>query len=273
MKTAFILVSLLSLPALAAKPQVATQKLELTMLKQTLLYPAVVRSRVESNIKADSDLIVVKNHVTLGQRVKKGETLLELKQQDSSLNYNNRLIKAPVDGIVAGITVTQGQYVSRGEDLLLLNEPQRLFLKLELPVSHHKDVQVGLKVQLSTKETALITGVGSVTDSVYGTIPVEIELSEAMAKNYISGSIQNVEIILGEKQNLLVSEKALYFSGEKVYLPTLVEGKVKKNEVTGVSLTKGQFEIQSGANVGDEIIVGSGEFLKDGDEVEVAKKM
>ena len=273
MKTTLFLFSLLTLEAWAAKPQVSTEKLKLTTIKKTLLYPAIVKSRVESNIKADIDMIVVKNHVSLGQRVNKGDTLLELKQQDTSLNYNNRFIKSPVDGIVAVIDVTQGQYVSRGENLLLVNEPTKLFLKLELPVTHHKDVHPGLKVQLTPKTQAQVTGIGSVTDSVFGTLPVEIELSADLAKDYIAGSIQNVEIILGEQQNLIVSEKALYFSGEKIFLPKLVNGRVKKNEVTGKSLSKGQFELTSGAQVGDEVIVGSGEFLKDGDEVEVAKKL
>lgn len=273
MKTTIFLFSLLALEAFAAKPQVSTQKLELTTQKKTLLYPALVKSRVESNVKADIDMIVVRNHVTLGQRVKKGDTLLELKQQDTSLNYNNRFIKSPVDGIVAVIDVTQGQYVSRGESLLLVNEPTKLFLKLELPVAHRKEVQPGLKVQLTPTTQAQITGIGSVTDSVYGTIPVEIDLPTEISKDFIAGGLQNVEIILGEQQNLIVSEKALYFSGDKIFLPKLVSGKVKKIEVTGKSLSKGQFEISTGAQVGDEVIVGSGEFLKDGDEVEAAKKL
>ena len=259
--------------AWAAKPQVVTQKLELTNLKQTLLYPALVRSRVESNIKADSDLIVIKSHVTLGQRVKRGDTLLELKLQDTSLNYNNRLIKAPVDGVVANLSATQGQYVTRGEDLLLINEPEKLFLKIELPVTHHKEVKVGLKVQINPTEAATITGVGSVMDSMLGTLTVEVELPKALALNYMAGSIQNVEIVLGEKQKLIVPEKALYFSGDKIFLPTLVNGKVAKKEISGSSFSKGQLEILTGAQVGDEIIVGAGEFLKEGDEVEISKKM
>lgn len=273
MKSIILMSSLIVFNAWASKPQVVTQKLELTTLKQTLLYPALVKSRIESNIKADSDLIVIKSHVNLGQRVKRGDILLELKQQDTSLNYNNRLIKAPVDGVVANLSAAQGQYVTRGEDLLLINEPEKLFLRLELPVTHHKEVKVGLKVQINPTDSATITGVGSVMDSMLGTLTVEVELPGSLAPNYVTGSIQNVEIVLGEKQKLIVPEKALYFSGDKIFLPTLINGKVAKKEITGSSLSKGQLEILTGVQVGDEIIVGAGEFLKEGDEVEISKKM
>src|SRR5688500_14061481 len=82
------------------KPQVFVQKAEKTKIKETLLFPALVKSRVESNIRADGDLIVVRPRVLLGQKVKKGDVLLELRNQDMTMNFNNRELRAPVAGVV-----------------------------------------------------------------------------------------------------------------------------------------------------------------------------
>ena len=274
LRSAFLLTIIFqaSLSFAATAPEVFTQKLALTPVKQTLLFPALVKSRVESNIKADGELIVVKGHVTLGQRVKKGDILLELKQQDTSQNFHNRMLRAPVAGVVASLYVNEGQYVARGEDLVLINEPDNLYLKLEMPAAHHAEVKVGLKARGPSKTPfeAKISGVGAVLDAALGTVPVEAEFDNKMS--FVPGTILNLEIVLAEQEKLLVPENALYYAGEKIFLPLLENSKVKKVEITTAPASKGQVEILTGAKLGDEAIVGAGEFLKDGDKVRIAKK-
>ena len=62
------------------------------------------------------------------------------------------------------------------------------------------------------------------------------------------------------------------FSGEKTFLPLLKDGKVKKVEVKTLPNSKGLIEVVEGLEIGTNVIVGAGEFLKDGDQVEVTKK-
>ncbi len=260
------------------KPQVFIQKAEKTKVAQTLLFPALVKSRVESNIRSDGDLIVIKSHVTLGQKVKKGDVLLELKNQDTSMNYHNRLLRAPVAGIVASLMVQTGEYVQKGQDLALINDPAQLYLKLEMPIAHHKDVKVGILAK-STSFTgadhsfnAKVSGVGAVLDASTGTVPVELEIEGEGSKGLLPGTITNVELKLNEEEKILLPGSALYYSGEKTFLALLSKGKVKKVLVTTRSALKGQVEVLTGIDSGVEVIVGSGEFLKDGEQVEVVKK-
>lgn len=276
--SALIVVPFLAWGAPRPIPEVFTQSAKLGKVKQTLLFPALVKSRVESNIRADGDLIVVKSHVSLGQRVKKGDVLLELRQQDTTLNYHNRLLRAPVAGVVAALMVNTGEYVQKGQDLALLNEPEQLFLKLEMPLAHHRDVKPGLVAQGKFKATsddtgfeAKVSGVGTVLDAALGTVPVELEFVGTLPA-VLPGTITNVELVLAEQDKMLFPESALYYSGEKTYLPILKDGKVSKIEVKVQSAGSGSVEVLSGVAVGQEVIVGAGEFLKDGDSVKVAKK-
>jgi multidrug efflux pump subunit AcrA (membrane-fusion protein) len=262
-----------------AKPEVFTQKAALSKVRQTLLFPALVKSRVESNIRADGDLIVVKSHVALGQRVKKGDVLLELRQQDTTMNYHNRLLRAPVGGVVAALMVGTGEYVQKGQDLALLNEPEKLYLKLEMPLAHHAEVKPGLAAHGTFNATsaqtpfeAQVCGVGAVLDTALGTVPVELEFKKPTPA-LLPGTITNIELVLAEQDKMLIPDNAIYYSGEKTFLPVLENGKIKKVEVKTKQAAKGQVEILEGITSGQEIVTGSGEFLKDGDQVTVAKKL
>ena len=258
------------------KPQVTVEKAKLTKITRTLLYPALIKSRVESNMKAEEDFIVIRQIIGLGQKVKKGDKLIELRQQDTSVNYQNRILRAPVDGVVAAIFVNQGEYIQKGQAIALINNPEELYLKIEIPLAHHQEVKSGLKAIVKSsmmgdkKITAEIIGIGTVMDPASGTIPVELAFTEKNV-SLLSGSIMQVEIILNEEDKFVVSEKALYYSGEKIFLPILKAGKVTKKEVTLGARENGKVEINEGLQDGDDIITGAGEFLKDNQEVEVIK--
>lgn len=278
-----VLPLLLVLPAISfasiqkPKPQVTVQVAKLKKVSKTLMFPALVKSRTESNIKADEDLIVIKPLVALGQKVSKGDKLVELRNQNTSVNYNNKFIRSQVSGVVAAIMVNQGQYIEKGHEIIKINDPENLYLRLEVPVANFRDIIPGLKAQGSTavlggkKFEAKVSGVGSVIDPISGTVPVELSFTSGQ-EGLLAGTISNVELLLSEEEKLFVPQKAIYYSGEKTFIPLLVDGKVKKVEVKTGRREKGDLEILEGIKLNQNMIVGAGEFLKDGAEVEVAKK-
>lgn len=278
-----VLPLLLVLPALSfaaiekPKPQVSVQVARLKKISKTLLFPALVKSRIESNIKADEDLIVVRPLVVLGQKVSKGDKLLELRNQDTSVNYNNKIIRAQVSGTVAAIMVDQGQYIEKGHEIIKINDPEKLYLKMEVPVANFKDIKPGLMAKgvtamIGGKEfEATVSGVGTVLDPISGTVPVELKFTKGH-EALLAGTITNIELLLSQEEKLFVPQKAIYYSGEKTFIPLLVDGKVKKVEVKVGRREKGELEIIEGVKLEETMIVGAGEFLKDGVHVEVAKQ-
>jgi multidrug efflux pump subunit AcrA (membrane-fusion protein) len=259
-------------PKSKPKPVVFTQKLAPQAVKEMRVYPGVIKSRVEANIKADQDVIVVGAFAKLGQKVKKGDKLLELKNQDSSMVYQNRILRSPVDGVVAAILTQVGQFAQRGSELLLVNDPQNLYVKLEIPAINSSEITEGMLAIvkgsfLGTQNyEAKVIAKGSVVDST-GTISTEIQFLKPEA--LIPGVIVKVEIALKEQELILVPAKAIYYVGEKTFLPLIQNGKVKKVEVTVKKRNQGLVEITKGVTDGDMAVVGAGEYLKDGDAVEV----
>lgn len=266
----------LSLPVYANdKPLVTMAKAKKTVFEKTMLFPAKIYSKVSSLIKSDGDLIVIDKLVTLGQKVKKGDALLVLRNQDLSMHYEKRILRATVDGVVANINVTKGQYISRGEDLIHINDPSALAGRIEVSAADYKKIKTGLEGTIDISSLDLkdlpitITGVGTAVDNLTGTVSVEIDINKDLDK-LIPGVIGLAKVSLNKEEKLLVKEKALYYIGEDVFIATADENKkVKKIKIKLGKRYKEKIEVLEGLELGSEYIVESPKFLRDTEEVAI----
>ena len=162
----------------------------------------------------------MKNIVKLGDKVIAGVPLISLRNQDLTIQYNNQNLKSPLSGTVAEIYVREGQYVKKGSPLLLINDPENLYVQIEVPASDFHKIKKGMNAILETpmlnkeKIKLKISAIGASVDSLTGSVTVELEL-EKPNKNLIPGIIGSSKLILAEKDLFLVSEKSLYYIGEK----------------------------------------------------------
>lgn len=261
-------------------PKVSTKKAIKSTLERTLFFPVSILSRTNSHIKSDGEYIVVKRIAKLGQKVKKNSPLLILQHQDTSTHYENRTILSPISGVVAGIAVENGQYISRGGSLIHINNPDKLYGKIEIPAADYKKIKTGLTGNLSITSLELkkipvkISGVGAAADRITGTISVELEITKNMEK-LLPGVIGLAEITLNKEEILLVKEKALYYIGEDVFIPTIDKSgddiKVKKVKVKLGRRVKDRMEIISGLELEKEYISEAAKFLRNGEEVAIKK--
>ncbi len=268
-----------TLSAYAAKetPKVSVDKLTKTSLEKKLFFPVQIQSKVHSEILADAQYIVIKKLVNLGQKVKKGDPLLVLRNQDLSVHYEKRILKSPVSGVVAGIKVLDGQFVGRNESLILINDPSQLIGKIEVSAIDYKKLKVGLKTKININSLnlkgvpATVQGIGAAVDGLTGTISVELKIKDDKVSELIPGVIGLAEITLNKEELALVKEKSLYYIGEDIFVATLDKNKVKKVKVKLGKRHKDKIEILSGLDVGSTYISESAKFLRDNEVVEVNK--
>ncbi|MFT6632296.1 MAG: multidrug efflux pump subunit AcrA (membrane-fusion protein) [Bacteriovoracaceae bacterium] len=256
------------------RPKVSLQKLDQTVLEKSLFYPVLVKSQIDSQIKADGQYIVLERLVELGQTVKKGTPLMVLRNQDMSVHYEQRILKSPVAGVIASISVNKGKYISTGDNIIHINNPNKLIGNIEVSAADLKKLKRGLigklnVTSLNLKEIPVkIKGIGAVVDGLTGTIAVELEIQDKI-NQLIPGVIGLAEITLNKERVTLVKEKSLYYIGEEVFIATLIENKVKKVKVELGQRHKDKIEIVSGLDVGKSFISDSPKFLRDNEEVEV----
>ncbi len=268
----FILISVNFNSAEGSPTQVSVQKIALEKVFEKLTFPASIQSRVESNIRSDGELIVKKSFVTLGEKVKKGQKLLELIQQDHTQSYLPRLIHSPVDGIVAQIYVKEGQFVARSQDLMLLNDPQKLYARLEIPQHFIDKLKIGQLATLenSQEDQLKISGIGTVADSLLATVTVECDfLSPQIQSTVMAGQIKLVHFAFQSQEKMYLPEEALYYNGDTIQVAHVEPAKktILKKIITLKPSAGGKVEVLSGITPGDLIVVNSTKFLKDGEAV------
>lgn len=256
-------------------PIVTMEKAALESIEQKLYYPVQIKSRVDSKVLADNEYIVIKRLVTLGQKVKKGTPLLELRRQDTSVHFENRILRSPVKGVVASIPTQVGQYVVRSKELIHINDPKKLYGQIEVSAADYNKIQTNLvgKVNLNSlnlKDIPVkVKAIGSAVDQVTGTVAVELEFTNKK-ELLIPGVLGQAELTLNQEQKILVPEKALYYIGEEVFIPVLDKDKaVKKIPVKLGKRYKERIEVLEGLDVGTDYIKQAAKYLTNGSQVKV----
>ncbi|MGK0367474.1 MAG: multidrug efflux pump subunit AcrA (membrane-fusion protein) [Thermoproteota archaeon] len=256
--------------------KVFTQKAKKEKIEKALILPALVKSRTYSNIKSQIAGIVKKIITPLGAKVKIGQKLLELKNQDRSLGYRSNYPSSSVEGVVAKILVDKGSYVQKGQDLLLINNPNNLYAQVEISLKDKSKVIIGQKgklliEQLNNKYDFTVEGIGSEVSQVSGTVPAILKIK--MNKGLISGVLGEARISLSSDDKFLIPETALYYVGKKVFVNKIQKDlTVKKMEVKIGEKEVGKVHILSGLKTDDEFVIRSSGYLSDGDKIEVVKE-
>ena len=255
--------------------EVFAKKAALTNIKDSVIYPAEVKSRVYSEVKSQIDGIVKEIYFTLGSKVKFGEKVLSLSNQDLTLNFTKNRMETPVTGVLSKMLVRKGSYVARGQTLFVITEPSEVFVSVEVPVKDLDKLQVNHKAKLNIstleKEVGVkLVGKGSVVNKTTGTVTCEFSLDKK--ENILPGLLGRVELDFSSVKKMMIDESSLLYVGEKQLIRKIENNVVKKYPVKVGLKRQGQVEILEGLSIGDSYVSRSNGYLVDGDKVKVIKK-
>jgi membrane fusion protein, heavy metal efflux system len=99
----------------------------------------------ERYVSARFDGEITKLHVTLGDKVKKGQTLLTVESNESLKPY---LIQAPADGVISEQLANEGEQTNGRNLLKITNNSQQIAKLAVYPIDYHK-VTLGTPVSLT----------------------------------------------------------------------------------------------------------------------------
>jgi multidrug efflux pump subunit AcrA (membrane-fusion protein) len=261
-------------PTPESLPIVQIKKIALTESSETLTYPARVESKVSATILAEMEG-VVRQVVTLGAAVKKGQVLFKIQQLDPVYQYAPAKILAPVSGVVSQVEVNLGTQVARGQKIATVVDPSQLRVTIEIPG--------GDLPKIAKNATAIFTsgssegsvavafeGISPLVSSVTGTATANLLFKSK--KNMVSaGTIGKVQVSLKKESSILVSEQSIIYKGADPFVRVL-EGDIAKYKpvVLGVRQA-GQVEIKKGLAVNDTLIERASKYVPDNKAVKVEK--
>ena len=190
----------------------------------------------------------------------------------------NTQLLSPINGIVTARNYDDGDMYSNGLPILTVEQTNPVKVIVNISENYYKQVSNGMPVDIALDAYEGETFYGKVT-IIYPTIDVnthtfsvEVTINNPNQK-VRPGMFARATINFGDKNHVLVPDEALVKqigAGDR-YVYVYKGGKVSYNKGELGKHIGSQYEILSGVNPGDEVVIAGQSRLANGKEVEVVK--
>ncbi|MBO7580161.1 MAG: efflux RND transporter periplasmic adaptor subunit [Bacteroidaceae bacterium] len=200
-----------------------------------------------------------------------------LSTQLRQLMQNTQLV-APISGVVTARNYDSGDMYSNTNPILTIEQTNPVKVMVNISEVYYKQVFKGMPVDIQLDAYEGETFYGKVTivyptiDQSTHTFPVEVTISNPNQK-VRPGMFARATVNFGDKNHVLVPDEALVKqigAGDR-YVYVYKGGKVSYNKVELGKHIGTKYEILSGVNPGDDVVIAGQSRLANGKEVEVVK--
>lgn len=313
-----------SVEAADSKPKVEIMSVVVESVPQEEEFSATVQANVKNNIAPSVPLRIEKICVEVGDRVKKGDLLVQMENDNllqQKLQYENYKIEyeralalyekggasksefdakrtqyevaetayrnlsentelmAPVDGIITARNYDNGDLYSGQMPVVTVEQITPVKLYINVSESFYTYVKKGMPVDVRLQVYGDRVFEGKVSlvyptiDPATRTFTVEIKIDN---RNELvkPGMFAKVNMDFGSRNNVVVPDRAVVKqsgSGER-FVYVYKDGKVSYNKVELGRRLGDRYEVLSGVNDGDQVVVVGQARLFDGTEVSVVEK-
>lgn len=197
--------------------------------------------------------------------------------QYRQLVENTQLV-APISGVVTARNYDNGDMYSSGQPVLTIEQTNPVKLLINVSENYYKLVKKGMPVDIALDAydgesfTGKVTIVYPSIDVATHTFPVEVTISNP-AQRVRPGMFARATINYGSANHVLVPDEAIVKqigAGDR-YVYVYKAGKVSYNKVELGQHVGTSYEIFSGVNPGDQVVVAGQNRLANGKAVDVVK--
>ena len=197
--------------------------------------------------------------------------------QYRQLVENTQLV-SPISGVVTARNYDSGDMYASGQPVLTVEQTNPVKLLINISENFYKQVFKGMPVDITLDAyegedfNGKVTIVYPTIDQTTHTFPVEVTINNSGQK-VRPGMFARATVNFGSQNHVLVPDEALVKqigAGDR-YVYVYKAGKVSYNKVELGKHLGTQYEILSGVNPGDEVVIAGQARLANGKEVEVVK--
>ena len=190
----------------------------------------------------------------------------------------NTQLTAPISGVVTARNYDSGDMYNQGQPVLTIEQTNPVKVMVNISEVYYKQVFKGMPVDIELDAYEGETFYGKVTivyptvDQSTHTFPVEVTINNSSQK-VRPGMFARATVNFGDKNHVLVPDEALVKqigAGDR-YVYIYKNGKVSYNKVELGKHIGTKYEILSGVNSGDDVVIAGQSRLANGKEVEVVK--
>jgi membrane fusion protein (multidrug efflux system) len=187
---------------------------------------------------------------------------------------SERQIRAPFAGVVGLREISVGARVEEGTKITTLDALDSLEIEFSVPEQFYARIANGTSVIATTSSypdrqfDGTVTSIDSRVDPVARAFRVRARIPNPDLA-LPAGMFMVVQIVLDEREAVVVPEEAVLIQGRSAFVFRIAEGKAQRIEVSLGRRTFGEVEVRSGLAAGERIAITGVQRLRDGSRVEI----
>jgi RND family efflux transporter MFP subunit len=192
-------------------------------------------------------------------------------------------ILAPFDGVVTRKWADRGDLAAPGKPLVDIEDPTELQLEADVPEAIASSISQGARLpvradSLDRNVLGTVSEIAPAADPNTRTFRVKLDLPSAAqystnspaSPGLRSGQFARLVVPIGERAALKIPASAVLQRGQLEIAFVVVDQRAQMRLVkTGKHTSAGEIEILSGLDSGEQVVVGGGDLLRDGQAVQV----
>jgi HlyD family secretion protein len=241
-------------------------------MNQALAKDQLVSDLVLKQSQVDSDSLGVRNQISKDQLASKADSMRAQLAVQQSLVAQARAVlqltrqqrdelkvRAGLDGMLQLVPVEVGQQVAPGTNLARVANPSRLKAEIKIAETQAKDIQIGQKAEVDTRNGVVAGRVARIDPSVQnGTRTVDVTLTGALPKGAVPDLSVDGTIELERLNDVLYMGRPAFGQEQSVVGLFRISGDGVSAERVQVKLGRSSVntvEVLSGLKVGDQVIL------------------
>ena len=241
-------------------------------MNEALAKDQLVSDLVLKQSQVDADSLGVRNQISKDQLASKADSMrAQLAVQQSLVDQARALlrltqqqrdelkVRAGLDGMLQLVPVEVGQQVAPGTNLARVANPSRLKAEIKIAETQAKDIQLGQKAEVDTRNGIVEGRVARIDPSVQnGTRTVDVTLTGALPKGAVPDLSVDGTIELERLNDVLFMGRPAFGQDQSVVGLFKMSDEGANAERVQVKLGRSSvntIEVLSGLKVGDQVIL------------------
>jgi len=241
-------------------------------MNQALAVDQLVSKLVLEQSQVDAESLGVRNKISKDQLASKADSIrAQLQVQQSLVDQANALlqltqqqrdelkVRAGLDGMLQLVPVEVGQQVAPGTNLARVANPMRLKAEIKIAETQAKDIQLGQKAEVDTRNGIVEGRVARIDPSVQnGTRTVDVTLTGDLPRGAVPDLSVDGTIELERLNDVLFMGRPAFGQDQSVVGLFKIGADGANAERTQVKLGRSSvntIEVLSGLKVGDQVIL------------------
>lgn len=251
---------------------VFVRKMDLEQISDTLTYPSRVNSKVNANILAETDGIVVQQLVNLGHQVRAKQVLMIITHTDPVYTYAPVQVLAPIQGIVSSIDATPGSHVTKGQTLASIINPSQIEIQTEIPAQDLSLIKNGMlgEFKVPGQEKTLevkVLGVSPFVKPGTGTATAKLNVTSFSRQILSPGMQGQVSFQVNIHSGFLIPVTAIIYKNNETFVKIVDHEKIRQIPVELGNKWRGYVEVHHGIYAGLKLVERSSRSVAEGESV------